>query len=31
MRVEQQARLRLGLEPADPLQTTYVRLDPERR
>jgi cell division protein FtsL len=31
MRVEQQARSRLGLVPADPLQTTYVRLDPARR
>jgi cell division protein FtsL len=31
MRIEQQARIRLGLEPADPLQTTYVRLDPEHR
>jgi cell division protein FtsL len=31
MRVEQQARARLGLVPADPLQTTYVRLEQEQR
>jgi cell division protein FtsL len=31
MRVEREARMRLGLVPADPLRTTFVRLGPERR
>jgi hypothetical protein len=31
VRVEQEARDKLGLVPADPLQTTYVRLEPEHR
>jgi cell division protein FtsL len=29
MRIEQEARTKLGLVPADPLQTTYVRVDPK--